>query len=57
MSICSYLLIYSFRLVSEAGNAFILQANVLIKAGEKDEAATAYLNASKSFKKSNPKGE
>ena len=57
MSICSYLLIYSFLLVSEAGNAFILQANVLIKAGEKDEAATAYLNVSKSFKKSNPKGE
>jgi len=38
----------------ESGDAFIQQSACLLKAGEKDEAATAFMNASKSYKKSSP---
>ncbi|KAJ3094747.1 hypothetical protein HDU96_001492 [Phlyctochytrium bullatum] len=42
------------KLWKEAGDAFISQANVLLKMGEKDEASSAYINASKAFKKTHP---
>ncbi|KAJ3187253.1 vesicular-fusion protein S17 [Irineochytrium annulatum] len=42
------------KLWKEAGDASLAQADVLIKMGEKDEAATSYLNAAKAFKKTNP---
>ncbi|KAJ3218981.1 hypothetical protein HDU67_003345 [Dinochytrium kinnereticum] len=42
------------KMWKEAGDAFISQANVLMKMGEKDEASSAYLNASKAFKKTHP---
>jgi hypothetical protein len=40
----------------QAGDAFISQGKTLEKGGEKDEAATAYVNASKAYKKTHPKG-
>ena len=40
----------------ESGDAYVCQANIQIKLGEKDDAATAFLNAAKSYKKSNPIG-
>ena len=40
----------------ESGDAFMQQSALLLKAGEKDEAATAFMNASKSYKKSSPIG-
>ncbi len=40
----------------EAGNAFMEQGKTLERGGEKDEAANAYINASKAYKKTHPKG-
>ncbi|KAJ3210504.1 vesicular-fusion protein S17 [Entophlyctis luteolus] len=40
------------KLWKESGDAYQSQANVLLRLGEKDEAATAFINASKSYKKS-----
>ncbi|KAJ3102614.1 hypothetical protein HDU97_000398 [Phlyctochytrium planicorne] len=42
------------KMWKEAGDSFLSQANVLLKMGEKDEASSAYLNASKAFKKTHP---
>lgn len=39
-----------------SGDAFMQQSVYLIKINEKDEAATAFMNASKSYKKSSPLG-
>ncbi|KAJ3085664.1 vesicular-fusion protein S17 [Quaeritorhiza haematococci] len=47
----------SFKLAKkwkEAGDAYLQQAGCLIRIGEADEAASAYINASKAYKKSNP---
>ena len=41
----------------EAGDAFVKQADVLNKMNERDEACTAYLNASKAYKKASPHGK
>ncbi|KAJ3288798.1 vesicular-fusion protein S17 [Rhizoclosmatium sp. JEL0117] len=38
----------------ESGDAYMSQSNTLLRMGEKDEAATAFMNAAKSYKKSNP---
>ncbi|KAI9341646.1 soluble NSF attachment protein [Obelidium mucronatum] len=38
----------------ESGDAYMSQANMLMRMNEKDEAATAFMNAAKSFKKSHP---
>lgn len=40
----------------EAGDAFMEQGKTLERGGEKDEAANAYINASKAYKKTHPKG-
>ena len=40
----------------EAGDAFMTQGKTMERAGEKDEAANAYVNASKAYKKTHPKG-
>jgi alpha-soluble NSF attachment protein len=40
----------------ESGDAFIQQAQCLLKCNEKDEAATAFMNASKSYNKASPQG-
>ncbi|KAJ3051357.1 hypothetical protein HK097_007653 [Rhizophlyctis rosea] len=42
------------KLWKEAGDAFVKQADVLNKMNERDEACTAYLNASKAYKKASP---
>ncbi|RKP03143.1 hypothetical protein CXG81DRAFT_9913 [Caulochytrium protostelioides] len=39
---------------NEAGDAYMQQAGVLVRMNERDEAATAYLNASKVFKRISP---
>ena len=44
------------QLGKESGDAYREQATTLEKMGERDEAATCYLNASKSYKKEFPKG-
>ncbi|KAJ3313723.1 hypothetical protein HDU76_002559 [Blyttiomyces sp. JEL0837] len=38
----------------EAGDAYMSQGYILCRMGEKDEASSAYINASKAFKKTNP---
>ncbi|KAJ3225419.1 vesicular-fusion protein S17 [Chytriomyces hyalinus] len=38
----------------ESGDAYQSGAHMLLRMGEKDEAATAFMNAAKSYKKSNP---
>ncbi|KAI8619527.1 soluble NSF attachment protein [Chytriomyces sp. MP71] len=38
----------------ESGDAYQSGANLLLRMGEKDEASTAFINAAKSYKKSNP---
>ena len=40
----------------QSGDAFMSQGVVLEKAAERDEAATCYINAGKSYKKEHPKG-
>lgn len=49
-------ILYSITLGKEAGDSFLSQGKTLEKGGEKDEAATAYVNASKAYKKTHPKG-
>ncbi|KAJ3226960.1 vesicular-fusion protein S17 [Clydaea vesicula] len=40
--------------LKEAGDCFLKQADCCLKAGEKDEASSSYINASKAFKKGYP---
>jgi alpha-soluble NSF attachment protein len=41
----------------EAGDALLSKANIFLKMGERDEAATAYMDASKAYKKTHPTGK
>ncbi len=40
----------------QSGDAFMKQGEILEKMGERDQASSSYINASKSYKKENPKG-
>lgn len=40
----------------EAGDALVSKANISLKQGERDEAASAYMDASKAYRKGNPIG-
>ncbi|KAJ3037461.1 hypothetical protein HDV00_001702 [Rhizophlyctis rosea] len=42
------------KMWKEAGDAFVAQADILNRMNERDEACTAYLNASKAYKKASP---
>ena len=56
VKMCTFFVLLLMSQGKEAGDAFMQQGKTLEKCGEKDEAANAYVNASKAYKKTHPKG-